>query len=207
MVFEGRRLTGGWPRCVRRAARRTCGRRPWPASFYPGTPRDVQVRAGPVVCQRFPRRPRRSRGQGAPGAARRLGLFGQAGRGRLQPDRDSPIARSFFARNTGRAGRVGRWRRIGGGCSRAASWPRTPNWPRGWPTVSKGWNSTRRPIARNTPSRCSCRCWPGWPRAVRVVGITVGDLRPAGTAAVRRGDVGGAARHARSGRCWWFPAT
>ena len=31
------------------------------------------------------------------------------------------------------------------------------------------------PIARSTPSRCNCRCWPGWRRRLRVVGIAVGD--------------------------------
>ena len=36
-------------------------------------------------------------------------------------------------------------------------------------------SSMRRPIARNTPSRCNCRCWPDWRRRLRVVGIAVGD--------------------------------
>ena len=45
----------------------------------------------------------------------------------------------------------------------------------GWPRRCRGWSSMRPPIARNTPSRCSCRLLARVAPQVRVVGITVGD--------------------------------
>ena len=72
--------------------------------------------------------------------------------------------RSFFVPGIGRWAPSGRWRRTADGSFPAASWPPTRNWLPGWPMRSMGSCWMPPLTARNTPSRCSCPCWPTLPR-------------------------------------------
>ena len=71
----------------------------------------------------------------------------------------------IFARGIGRRRGVGRGAVPALADSRRRGGRPTWNWPGDWPRRSRGLRA-RRPAAssRNMPSRCSCRCWPGWRR-------------------------------------------
>ena len=66
-------------------------------------------------------------------------------------------------------------RRIGDGCFPAANWPPIPNWPRGWPTASTGWNSTRTAHRQEHAIEVQLPLLARLAPQLRVVGITVGD--------------------------------
>ena len=202
LVFEGDAIHGRLAEMSDGAGR--ARRRPWPAASIPAIP--AKCSACSTSCLRRPRRRRAAAVAGRDGAARRLDLLGPAGGGRVQPRGDSRLRDHPLPEAPAARARAGPWRRTGGGCFPAASWPPTPSWPRGWPTASTGWSSTRRPIARNTPSRCSCRCWPGWPRRFAWWGSR--------WAMPRCRSCCGSAWRCRwccatcpSARCWSFPAT
>ena len=168
LVFEGDaihgRLQPEWPE-VRPPA--VAG------GFYPGDPGEVERSVEKLFAAAAPaRRPSRGR---APWFRTPAGSTRARWRRPCSGGWRFPNVRLSFAQNTGRTARSGPWRRIAGGCFPAANWPRTRSWPRGWPPAWRGCNSTRRPIATSTPSRCSCRLLARLAPQVRVVGIAVGD--------------------------------